>query len=319
MKKSIARNPWLRNVRNQLRTYLRLHGFAMFSSLGDMWRAPWMTFMTLLVIALTLALPLMFYLTLVNLQRLSGSLEESWKVSLYLHPRLGAVEAGQLVKRIKQQEAVASVRLIDKKAALAEFRRYSGFGDVLDALSDNPLPVVIEILPRSPWENPKRLEKLVADWEKLPEVDFVQWNMHWLQRLRAWLQLAERGVIVLGCLLSLTVLLVVSNTIRLELQNRHQEIEVMKLLGATQRFICRPFLYSGFWYGSCGGVMALLLVWGLSFMMQAPVKSLAVMYGGSFDLEFISFTELVKFAGLSVALGVMGAWLVVTRHLWQLR
>ncbi len=316
---SAGRKAGLKFIRDRLHTFLRLHGYALFSSLGDLWRAPVMTFMTLLVIAVTLALPLTFYLTLANLQRLSGTLDESWKVSLYLDPKLNERDAKPLVARLRKQDAVASVELIDKDTGLAKFRHDSGFGDVLKALPENPLPVVIEISPRPQWESPERLAELVTEWEKLPQVDFAQWNMHWLQRLRAWLQLAERGVVMLGALLSLTVLLVVGNTIRLELENRHEEIEVMKLLGATHRFIRRPFIYSGFWYGASGGLMALTLVWGLSIMMRSPARSLADMYGTSFTIDFLTFTEWLSFAGFSVALGVMGAWLVVTRHLWQLR
>ncbi len=305
--------------RDRLRTFLRLHGYAMFSSLGDLWRAPLMTLMTLMVIAVTLALPLTFYLTLANLQRLSGSLDESWKVSLYLDPKLDAKDAASVLARLRKHEAVATVRLIDKESGLAEFRRHSGFGEVLEALPENPLPVVIEVSPHSQWETPERLAELVTTWEKIPEVDFAQWNMRWLQRLRAWLQLAERGVLILGALLSLTVLLVVGNTIRLELENRHEEIEVMKLLGATHRFIRRPFIYSGFWYGASGGLMAQILVWGLSVTMRSPAQSLAAMYGASFEIHFLSFSEWMGFSGLSVVLGILGSWLVVTRHLWRLR
>lgn len=310
---------WWFRLRDQLRTYLRLHGFALFSSLGELWRAPLMTMMTLMVIAVTLALPLTFYLALINLQRLGGSMEESWKISLYLRPELSREDGEKLRQRLQKHEAVASIRLIDKEDALDEFRRHSGFGDALDALTENPLPVVLEVLPKSQWESPKKLEKLVAEWKKLPGVDLVQWNMHWLHRLRGWLQLAQRGVVILGCLLSLTVLLVVGNTIRLELQNRHQEIEVMKLLGATHSFIRRPFLYAGFWYGAWGGMLALLLVWILSHLMQGPVQRLADLYGTVFTIDFISFSDQLRFAFLSFALGVAGAWLVVTRHLWRLR
>ncbi len=306
-------------LRGRARTFLRLHGHALFSSLGDLWRAPLMTCMTLMVIAVTLALPLTFYLTLANLQRLSGGLEESWKVSLYLDPKLDEKQAAPLLARLRKQPAVAAVHLIGKEAGLMDFRRHSGFGEVLEALPENPLPVVIEVTPHPRWENPQRLAELVAAWEKIPQVDFVQWNMRWLQRLKGWLQLAERGVAGLGALLSLTVLLVVGNTIRLELENRHEEIEVMKLLGATHRFIRRPFIYSGFWYGSTGGLMALILAWLLSAVMRAPAKSLAALYGAAFDIEFLSLPEVLAFAGFSVVLGVSGAWLVVTRHLWRLR
>ena len=303
----------------QIRTWLRLHGHALFSSLGHLWRAPWMTCMTLLVIAVTLVLPLTFYLTFKNLQFLGDRLAVHWQISLYLQPRVQEKHARQLAERLKRHPAVARVRLIDKQTALAEFRRRSGFGDVLAALPENPLPIVLEVLPHKEWEDLKRLDTLIQAWQRWQGVDFVQWDMRWLHRLKAWLALAERGAVLLGALLGMAVILVVGNTVRLELEDRREEIEIMKLLGATNRFIRRPFLYSGFWYGLAGGMLAWLLAWSLHAMLRPQAARLAELYGSRFSLHFASFEEIVAFWGGAVLLAMAGAWLVVTRHLWHLR
>ncbi|MBN2700007.1 MAG: cell division protein FtsX [Methylothermaceae bacterium] len=275
--------------------------------------------MTLMAIGVTLALPLTFYLALDNLYSLSGRFEASWRISLYLQPELSESEGIELLTKLRGHEAVAEAKLIDKEAGLADFRRYSGFGEVLDALEENPLPVVIEVLPEKRWRTPQRLRTLVEEWREYSAVDLAQWDMHWLQRLRALLQMAERGGILLGGILGLAVLLTVGNTIRLELQSRQPEIEVMKLLGATHRFIRRPFLYAGFWYGWMGGLLGWLTVGGIWLALQPPVQRLVALYNGSFSLHFLSLGEILEFWMFSCGLGMLGAWLVATRHLWRLK
>lgn len=314
-----SHSPRFSRLRSRLRHYGRLHGYALFSSLGALWRNPWVTVMTLMAIGVTLALPLTFYLALDNLYSLSGRFEESWRISLYLQPELSESEGIELLTKLRGHEAVAEAKLIDKEAGLADFRRYSGFGEVLDALEENPLPVVIEVLPEKRWRTPQRLRTLVEEWREYSAVDLAQWDMHWLQRLRALLQMAERGGILLGGILGLAVLLTVGNTIRLELQSRQPEIEVMKLLGATHRFIRRPFLYAGFWYGWMGGLLGWLTVGGIWLALQPPVQRLVALYNGSFSLHFLSLGEILEFWMFSCGLGMLGAWLVATRHLWRLK
>ncbi len=299
--------------------WLRLQGHALFSSLGRLWRTSWMTLVTVLVIAVTLVLPLAFYLVLENLHALSEHLENHWRVSLYLEPEVDRKKAGELLRKLKGDRAVAEVRLIDKETGLAQFRRYSGFGDVLQALPDNPLPIVIEVLPRRAWEDPEKLASLVERWQRWKGVDFVQWDMRWLQRLKGWLDLAERGAMLLGVILGSAALLVVGNTVRLEIEDRRREIEVMLLLGATDRFVRRPFLYLGFWYGCIGGGLAWLLVYGLYLGLRPQVDRLAGLYGGLYHLRFATTGEIAVFWGWAVLLGMAAAWVVVTRYLWSLR
>jgi len=302
-----------------VRTWLRLQGHALFSSLGRLWRTPWMTLVTVLVIAVTLVLPLAFYLVLKNLHALSERIENHWQVSLFLEPEVDRKAADELLRKLESDRAVAEARLIDKETGLARFRRYSGFGDVLQALADNPLPIVIEVLPGREWENPEKLASLVERWQRWKGVDFVQWDMRWLQRLKAWLDLAERGAILAGVILGSAALLVVGNTVRLEIEDRRQEIEVMLLLGATNRFVRRPFLYLGFWYGCIGGGLAWILVFGLYLGLRPQVDRLAGLYGGLYHLRFAGPGEIAVFWGWAVLLGMAAAWLVVSRYLWSLR
>lgn len=306
-------------MKTRVRTWLRLQGHALFSSLGRLWRTPWMTLVTVLVIAVTLLLPLTFYLVLKNLHALSERIENHWRVSLYLEPEVDRKTAGKLLGKLRNDEAVAEARLIDKETGLAHFRQYSGFGDVLQALPDNPLPIVIEVLPKRKWEDPEKLASLLERWQRWKGVDFVQWDMRWLQRLKAWLDLAERGAVLVGVILGSAALLVVGNTIRLEIEDRRQEIEVMLLLGATNRFVRRPFLYLGFWYGCIGGWLAWILVFGLYLGLWPQVDRLAGLYGGLYHLRFATPGEIAIFWSWAVLLGMAAAWLVVSRYLWSLR
>ncbi|HHJ39425.1 MAG: hypothetical protein AXA67_08920 [Methylothermaceae bacteria B42] len=305
--------------RGQLQNYFRLHGHALFSSMGDLWRSPWMTGMTLLVIAISLILPATFYLALKNLQDLSGSFDETYAISLYLYPQVGLDVAQKLEKRLSSHPAITKLKLIDKQEALQEFQRRSGFGEAIGALEDNPLPIVIEVLPKPGFADPEKIQPLVAELQALENVEFAQWDMQWLMRLRALISMAQRGALLLGVLLSLGVVLIVGNTIRLELQDRLPRIEIMKILGATHTFIRRPFLYSGFWLGLIGGILALLGTLGVYQALSRPVARLSDLYQSQYSLQFLSFKESMIVLVFSVLISMMGAWLVVTRFLWKLR
>ncbi len=302
-------------MRGRLRTWLRLHGHALFSSLGDLWRAPWMSAATILAIAITLTLPLGFGLALVHLQRLSDTFADDRGVTLYLSPSLTDDQARRLAARLRRHPAVASLRLTDKQMALAEFRRDPYFGAALDLLPDNPLPASIDVVPKPAWADESHLQALVAEWRRLPEVDLVDWDRRWLRRFRAGLALVRRAVWLLGGILSLAMVLVVGNTIRLELQERREAIAVMQLLGATPVFIRRPFLYAGFWYGAFGGGLALGFVFLLFLALRSRLTELAQLYGSPFTPYFFGFGALCAIWS-GVCLGtVAAAWLTVSRHL----
>jgi cell division transport system permease protein len=295
------------------------HGYILFASLGRLWRTPVATAMTVMVIAIALALPATFHVMLKNVQQLSWALETTAQISLFLKPSLDDAAGLRLAERLRGHPAVDGVALLTKESALREFTTYSGFSDVLDALDTNPLPAVVQIRPKGDASGRESVGALLGELRAMPETDLVQVDMEWLERLQAILAIARHGVGVIGLLLGLAVLLVVGNTIRLEVENRRDEIVVAELMGATPMFIRRPFLYCGFWYGLLGSVLAWLFVNLTLLFVYFPVRRLAELYARQFDLRFLGFGDALILSGFAVLAGVAGAWLVLEPQLKRLR
>jgi len=211
------------------------------------------------------------------------------------------------------RDELSAVELISKDQGLLEFRRTTGLDDVLKYLSDNPLPTVIVVLPRDSAATtlPLLRERLSA----LPEVEEAVLDMAWVQRLSALVSLSERGVLVFGTLLALAVLMVVGNTIRLLIENRRDEIVVAKLVGATDAWVRRPFLYTGAWFGLLGGLIAWVLVQISLLLLSQPVDQLAKLYDSQFEVTGLGFVGSLLMILVSILLGLLGAWLAVGRHL----
>lgn len=305
-------------VHARFSAYLISHARALVFSLGKLYRAPLASLMTTAVIGIALALPTALYVGLKNLQAAGGGWEQGVQISLFLADGVDTPAAEALGRGLQAREEIASVQVIDREQALEEFRRRSGFGDALDALEENPLPTVIVIQPALAYTAPARVEALVAELGALPEVDLAQLDTRWLQRLYAIMELARRGVLVIGGMLAVAVLLVVGNTIRLDIQNRREEIEVIKLIGATDAFIRRPFLYGGLWYGLLGGLLGLVMVEAALGLLAGPARRLAGLYGSDFHLLELDLGSAGVVMGLSVLLGLGGSWLAVGRHLAEI-
>lgn len=298
--------------------YFFLHAHTFVASVGRLYRAPFTSAMTVLVIAIAMALPVCFQALVQNARNASGGLEATNQISVFLKPELSNEAGRKLAEKLGNHPQVAQARLITKEAALQEFRDYSGFGEALEALEFNPLPVVISLSPKHSLARPEDVEKLVTEIKRISEIDFVQMDTQWMRKLHAMLAIAQRGIGVLNVLLSIAVLFIIGNTIRLELQSRQEEIAVTKLMGATNGFIRRPFLYTGFWFGLLGGMVAWLLVTFLLLLIRAPVRQLSELYGTSYDLAFLSAADSGFLILLSSALGVSGALTVVSYHLREL-
>ncbi len=299
--------------------YFIEHLRVLFASLGRIVRTPLTSFMTILVLAVTLTLAGGFYLLVKNVQQLSGNLETSHQLSVFLKPEASDRQGRVLAKTIEKLAAVAAVTMIDKTQAMQEFKRYSGFGEALNALQRNPLPVVIQVMPTEDASNEPAIDRLMARLQAYPRVDFVQLDMLWLKRLQSILQLLGRGVMVLNALLAIAVLFITGNTIRLELQNRHDEVLIAKLVGATHAFVQRPFIYTGFWLGLFAGLLAWMLICVILWFLSGPVETLAALYAGQFELLFLSFSETVTLWTLAALLGAFGAWGVLHYQLRQIR
>ena len=295
--------------------YFSRHAQVLIGSLGRIVHQPFATLMTMGVIAVALALPLFLSLLLQNARSATGNWNEAYDLSVYIDKKAGAVRVQSLAKQLRQRGDVATLRIITAEQALAEFRSDSGFGSALDALADNPLPDTLVVTPTLAASTPQGTETLKAAIAAMSDVQSVQIDTEWVKRLHAMLDLLRRVVLLTGGLLGLGIVLIVSNTIRLDILNRRAEIEVMKLVGASDGFTRRPFLYTGVWYGLGGGLLALLLVVIASMVLARPVAHLAFLYGSGFGLEGLKFLTGLAVLGLSVGLSWIGSWLAATRHI----
>lgn len=275
--------------------------------------------MTIVVLAIAISLASGFYILVANLQQLAGNLEASNQISLFLKDDISEARANKFAGVIRQNPDIQDVKLITKEQALAEFQSYSGFGEAVKALEKNPLPIVIQVLPKNSFENEQALEVLLDDFKRSAEVDFAQMDMQWVKRLQSIMEVARRGVILLSLLLGAGVLFITANTIRLELHNRRDEVVIAKLVGATNGFIHRPFLYSGFWIGFFSGVAAWFIVTIIMLILKQPIEKLSGLYDDAFHVLFFGFTETLALLFISSVLGVVGSWIVLHFQLRQLK
>jgi cell division transport system permease protein len=291
------------------------HLQALLGSFGRLARAPLATLLTLLVIALALALPAALRLFVTNAQSASGNFVNAVDLSVYLHTDVPLAKAQQLAQVAQQRREVAAVKLISAEQGLQDFRTYSGFGDALAALKDNPLPHVLHVRPRPEDSSPAALDSLRRYFSAWPEVDVVQIDAEWVMRFNAILEVLRRLLVIAAALLGVGVLAVVGNTIRLEITARRAEIEVTKLVGGSNAFVRRPFLYTGMLYGLGGA----LLAWGIIALaivvLGEPVATLARLYGSRFALRGPTQEDIAALLGGGAVLGWLGAWISAARHL----
>ncbi len=296
------------------KSYFLRHLQVMLFSLGQMWRQPFASLMTIAVIGIALALPASLYVLLQNVNAISGDWDDASQISVFLVDDINEQELKQFNSTVQTWPQVMASEYQTAQQSLIEFRELSGLGQVLDSLPKNPLPAVITITP-DPALSADNIQQLIQQLDDIDIVEQVQLDMAWLQRLRQINRLIERGISLLGLLLSLSVLLVIGNTIRLAILNRQSEIKIMKLVGATDRFIRRPFLYTGFWYGFLGGIFAFGLLLLAMVMLTDPIQSLIAQYGSEFNMQWYSGKLLLLLPFIGFLLGVLGAWLAVNRHL----
>lgn len=301
--------------RGRVNAYFTHHLWVLVSSLGGLWRTPLATLMTAAVIGIALALPAGLHVLLQNVQQLSTGWEGTAQMSLFLKPAVSETQAQSLAEKLRGWEGVEEVRYISREQALAEFRELSGFGEALESLDENPLPAVLVLRPSARATAPAQMELLLGRVRELEPVDLAQLDMEWVRRLSGIIEVGKRGVLLLAGLLGMAILLVVGNTIRLTILSRTQEIVVTKLIGATNAFIRRPFLYTGLWYGLMGAVVAWLLVAILLGLLSAPVNRLSFLYNSQFSLGGLDLETLAVLLASGVSLGLLGSWLAVGKHL----
>jgi cell division transport system permease protein len=287
---------------------------ALFAA-GRMARAPVSTAFTVLVIAIALTLPTALALGIQSVRSSTGEFANAVDVSVFFKKDVPLEKAGQLAASLRQRSGIARVDLIPAAEALKQFREQSGFGAALDVLEGNPLPHALDVRPKVDAADPARMESLRRYISAWPEVELVQVDSDWVKRLNAILDLLRRLVLGAAVLLGVGVLAVVGNTIRLEIYSRRAEIEVTKLVGGSNAFVRRPFLYTGLFYGLIGALLAAALAWTGLRLLDSPVAELARSYGSNFRLLSPGWRELGILVGAGAALGVIGAWLAAARHL----
>jgi cell division transport system permease protein len=267
------------------------------------------------VIGITLALPGLLYLLVTNAERVSSEWHGGAHVSLFLRGTVDSDQAQTLAAHLEKRTDVNRVRVISSEQALSEFKELSGFGEALDALSSNPLPSLLMVIPEPRYEQPEALARMVLELQSLPAVELAQLDMEWLQRFNVILKLTRRALIVLSVLLALAVLLIVSNTIRLAIVNRRDEIEIIQLIGGTDRFIRRPFLYSGMLQGFLGAGVAIVLIALCLHLLRPPIQVLAGLYGSGFRVAGLSIFESLTVLAIGMGLGWLASRWSVGRHL----
>lgn len=305
----VAENP----TRELLDAYASHHRKIARDSLIRLLRNPIGSLMTWLVMGVALALPLGLMLLLASAQSLGEGWSDSSRINLYLKQDVDETAAMNLQGKLRSRGDVRDVQLVTRKQALAQLRKDSGLSAAFDYLNDNPLPNTLIVAPA--LQDPGAVQSLSQSLKQLPQVAEVQVDLAWLKRLRAMIGLVVNAVWALGVLLALAVLLVVGNTIRLAIENRRDEIVVAKLVGGTDAFVRRPFLYTGAWYGLGGSIVAIILVALFEAWLDGPVNRLASLYGSHFQLQGAGFGDFLLVIMVGVLLGWMGSWLAVKRHL----
>ena len=306
------------DARAQLAAWWHHH----LDSAKDSWRrqqqAPLQHLLTALVIGITLAMPCLFAIAIDNLQQLGERWDGAPRLSLFVERNTTTDALTALEKTLRETAAVHTVQLITPEQGLANFEKSAGLSGTLDLLEENPLPAVlaVELHAQTP---PAQLQELQQTWQKLPAVESVQADLAWVQKLFQMMKIAERITVALAALLGAGALLSVGNTIRLAIESRRSEIVVAKLVGATDAFVRRPFLYSGFWYGLSGGVIAVLLVTAGHHSLAGPIAELASLYGSDFQLQGLNIGGSCGLISVGIALGMLGAWLAVGQHLYDMR
>ena len=297
-----------------LATWIGRHFTMAGQSLGRLLHQPFASFMIVLVIAVTLALPAALNLIVKNAAAVSGSWDNALDFSVFLGRGTSAAEAVVLAGLIEQRADVANVQVITAEEALAEFKLQSGFGDAMDQLSQNPLPHTLVVRP-SGANTSESMVILREELANLPETDLVQVDTEWVQRFHAILDIVREAILIGSALLGTAIIVIIGNTIRLDIQNRREEIEVTKLIGASNAFVRRPFLWSGFWYGLLGGLLAIGLVQSGIYLLQAPIARLAGLYRSGIDVVAFELPEIGIIIGVGVFLGLTGSWFAAARHM----
>ena len=289
------------------------HLDALRTTLARLLRTPVATLLNVSVIGVALALPVGLYVAVVNLQGLTRSLGSDPQLSVFLALDAGPADVKRIATRLQQHPTVSEARYVPRDQALKELKSSTGLGDVVDSLPGNPLPDAFVVLPRD--TAPEALEKLRDEVRGWPKVTHVQLDAEWARRLEAGLRAALLTVALLATVFAFALVAVTFNTIRLQILTRREEIEVSKLIGATDSFIRRPFLYYGALQGLAGGLAAWAIIAAGVYILNDALADLSRLYAAQIELRHLSPEDSGSLLAFSAALGWFGSWLSVNRHL----
>lgn len=303
------------SIGDKVSSYFAHHRLVAIESLTRLLQSLIPSVMTWLVIGIAMALPAGLFVALGNIEQVSAGWDGAAQMSLFIDKSVSEQSAQQLATQLERRENIAEVEFISSEKALIEFQSLSGYGNVLQNLDENPLPAVIVVRPIENQVSAEATVKLFEELKNMPQVEQAVLDLAWVQRLYALMDLGRRISLALAGLLSLGVLLVIGNTIRLAIESRRDEIIIVKLVGATNAFVRRPFLYTGLWYGLGGGLMSWLIINTSLFWLSSPVAELAGLYQSQFELKGLDVAGTLVLWVSGGVLGLLGAWLAVSRHL----
>ncbi len=281
-----------------------------------MFASPLAGTLNILVIGIALSLPAGMYVLLQNAQGLVAKLSDTPQISLFMDTDANTDDVDKLRKLLEQHPAIARVEFVPRAQALEQLKQSTGLADVIGGLQRNPLPDAFTVFPKP--RTAQSLDELRVGLAKLPKVELAQLDSEWAYKLEALLKFGRMLVLILASLLSLALVAITFNTIRLQILTQREEIEVSKLIGATNGFIRRPFLYFGAAQGLLGGITAWLIINLSLLLLNYQLGTLAHLYASQFTLHALSPGDSLTLLLFSMYLGWLGAWLSVARHLSQI-
>ena len=299
-----------------MKAWLSNHGRVFNHALRRLWRTPLTSLLNLTIIGMTLALPAGGYLILENLRILSGNLAATPEISVFLALDANAASIADIEKRLKQHPAVQEAKFVARDKALDQLKKTEGMGDLIAGLPQNPLPDAFIITAKT--QDPATLERLGNEIKTWPKVAQVQLDSAWIKRLDALLKLGRVTVSILAILLSFALIAVTFGAVRSEVLIRREEIEVSQLIGATDSFIRRPFLYAGALQGLFGALFGLIIIYAGILLLNRPLLELSGLYGTNFQLRFLGVADMFWILSFAALLGWLGAWISVSRALGNL-
>ena len=295
-----------------LKPYFRSHKQSLFFSLQQLKTLPVASFILIVVVCLAFSLPISLWVISNNAKQLTNNWQRSAQISIFLDAELSDDKLNNLLNKIRNFDEVDYANYISPARGLMQLEEQTGMDDVSLLLAKNPLPAVIELHPKIQTKG--KLDKLIEHFEGLDGISQVKIDMQWVMRLKSMLDFAAKAASGLMVILCFAVILVVGNTIRLTIVNKQKEIEVLKLVGATNAYIRRPFLYFGFIHGLLGALLAWVFISLLLIWLQFAVSNIAKLYYTHYDLAGLSITGGLILLFLGSILGILGAFISVARQ-----